>query len=340
MNSEIFAEWLRGQGHRVLKTPSSYWYNAGPGVLQAFPYDQVIEPSEAELQAILQSQKAICLRFSCPITSALGRVSYHVVWQGADYDFNHVHATTRNKVRRALKLCSVGPIAFERLAEEGWELYSDTLARQRRRTNITRESWESGCLLARRMPGFEPWGTVLEGKLAACMLTVIIDDCCYYLNLQSRGEYLSTGVNNVLLFAATRTIVTRPGVRSVFSCLHSLDASFSMDQFKFRLGFVAKPVRQRVVFHPLLAPFVNGFSHALLRVARRMRPQSATVAKAEGLMRFCLEGQLPLHEQTAPEGLRYAPAGTFLPTEPVTESHFPAASSQSSTVSSALTTQE
>ena len=37
MNSETFAEWLRRQGHRVYRTASSYWYEAGPRVLQAFP---------------------------------------------------------------------------------------------------------------------------------------------------------------------------------------------------------------------------------------------------------------------------------------------------------------
>jgi hypothetical protein len=315
MNPDIFAEWLRGQGHRVLRSANSYWYDAAPGVLQAFPYNHVIEPPETELQTILRRNKLICLRFSCPVTSDRGRLSYHVVWEGKDYDFEHVHAKTRSKVRRALKQSSVVPITFERIAEEGWELVKDTLARQKREGGVSRENWQRGCLEAARMPGFEAWGTLVHDRLASCMLTFQAGDCCTFLNLQSRSEYLSIGVNNVLLFVATRAIVARPEVRSIFSCLHSLDAPSSMDDFKFRLGFKAKPVRQRVVFHPLLAPLVNQGSHALLRAARRMRPQSHTLAKAEGMVRFCIEGRLPLDQQTIPRGLLYAPTAAFLPAQ-------------------------
>jgi len=38
MNIEIFAEWLRHQGHQIHKTQHSYWYDQGPCVYQAFPY--------------------------------------------------------------------------------------------------------------------------------------------------------------------------------------------------------------------------------------------------------------------------------------------------------------
>lgn len=30
MTPEVFAEWLRRQGHRVVRTRSPYWFDAGP----------------------------------------------------------------------------------------------------------------------------------------------------------------------------------------------------------------------------------------------------------------------------------------------------------------------
>ena len=49
MNAEIFAEWLRRQGHSVVRTTSSYWYDKSSRVYQAFPYHWIIQPTEEEL---------------------------------------------------------------------------------------------------------------------------------------------------------------------------------------------------------------------------------------------------------------------------------------------------
>ena len=54
MNAEIFSEWLRRQGYIVVKTESSYWYDAWPRVFQAYPYHWVIQPEQAEINALLR----------------------------------------------------------------------------------------------------------------------------------------------------------------------------------------------------------------------------------------------------------------------------------------------
>ena len=49
MDTKIYLEWLQRQGHRIYQSQSSYWYNAGPRVVQAFPHHKLIQPSEKEL---------------------------------------------------------------------------------------------------------------------------------------------------------------------------------------------------------------------------------------------------------------------------------------------------
>ena len=68
------------------------------------------------------------------------------------------------------------------------------------------------------------------------------------------------------------------------------------------------PVRQRVVFHPCLAPLANPLTHALLLGLHRACRSSRTLAKGEGMLRFYLQGRRPLDEQPRPEAL--------LPTHP------------------------
>ena len=74
MNVENFAEWLRQQGHKVVRTSTSYWYDAAFRVYQAFPYHWLIAPSEHEIRELALSQRAIGLRYSTPLESALGRI--------------------------------------------------------------------------------------------------------------------------------------------------------------------------------------------------------------------------------------------------------------------------
>jgi hypothetical protein len=83
----------------------------------------------------------------------------------------------------------------------------------------------------------------------------------------------------------------------IFYGLHSLDAPASVDAFKFRMGFSAKPVRQRVAFRTSMAPLLNPISHAVLRAAHNLIPSSDFLAKTEGLTRFYLHGKLPGNEQ-------------------------------------------
>jgi hypothetical protein len=137
----------------------------------------------------------------------------------------------------------------------------------------------------------------------ASIIAFTCDDCCTILYQQSATNYLAYGVNNALCYVFTHDMLSRPGITSLFYSLHSLDAPASVDKFKFRMGYRAKPVRQRVVFQTWLVPVFNRVSHAGVRQLRRWRPGNPTLAKAEGLLRFYLEGQRPLHKQPWPECL-------------------------------------
>jgi hypothetical protein len=117
---------------------------------------------------------------------------------------------------------------------------------------------------------------------------------------QCRRNYLAAHVNNALSFAVTQTMIDRPTVRSVFYTLHSLDAPPSMDEFKLRMGYTAKPVRQRVVFHPWISPLFNPITHAMVRWLKVIRPKHPLLAKGEGMIRFYLEGKQPLQNQDVP----------------------------------------
>lgn len=304
MNAEVFSEWLRRQGHRVERTETSAWYEASPRVYQAFPYHWRIRPSEAELETLLRRRGALALRCSTPPDTPGGCPSYHVVCDDRGYGLERLERRTRRNVATGLERCRVEPIPVERLAEEGWALEEDSARRQGRQTGLSERTWRARYRAAAALPGFEAWGALVDGRLAAALLAFRMDDCCELLSQQCRSEFLDARVNHALTFVATQAILRRPEVRTIFYTLQSLDAPPRVDEFKLRMGYRVEPVRQRVAFHPWVRPAVGPRAHAGLRGLLRRRPESRLLAKAEGMVRFHLEGLRPEAEQAWPELVR------------------------------------
>lgn len=302
--AETFAEWFLRQGFRVVRTASTYWANRGPGVYQAFPYHWIIHPTEDELERFMRDSRAISLRYSTSTNAPQGKLSYHVVYESKDYDLHQLSKKARYDVRKGLKYASIEPVSFYRMSTEGWRLQADTLQRQGRTGSETEQEWRKLCLAAEGLGGFEAWGALHNGELVASLIAFTSGDCCAFLCQQSATAHIQHCVNNALTYSFTTEMLRRPQITRMFYCLDSLDAKESMDEFKFRMGYKAKPIRQRVVFHPNLRLGVNPLSHSIIRYVMRSMPNRPLLAKAEGMMRFCLEGKVPEEKQVKPLALQ------------------------------------
>ena len=102
MNAETFAEWLRSRGYSVYRTFSTYWYNAGPRILQAFPYHWLIQPDEEEIRSLMVNRNIIALRYSSPLETLTGKVSYHIVLNHC-YDISLLNRKVRNGIRKGME---------------------------------------------------------------------------------------------------------------------------------------------------------------------------------------------------------------------------------------------
>ncbi len=291
-SAEAFAEWFRRRGYRVVRTASSYWVEYAFRMYQAFPYHDVISPSEDELQELLRAHRAAGLRYSTPLDAPHGAPSYHVVYTGREYPLELLARTARYRVRQGLKIAKVEQVAFDWLADAGWSARADTLKRQGIARSEDAQSWRRLCEAAASV---EAWAAFVDGQLAASIVAFASrsDGCYSILHQQSRSEYLPRGINNALTYVVTRAAVESAPPFWLFYGLDPLGARASVDEFKFRMGYSAKAVRQRVVFHPAVSPLMNRGMHAALKVARRVWPGSATLAKGEGMLRFYLGGRGP-----------------------------------------------
>ncbi len=288
MNTDTYAEWLRQQGKVVVRTASSYWHSEDLGVYQAFPYHWLIEPSEAELAELFMRHRAVAVRYSMPPGCRQGCVSHSIVFDGGNYGLESLGYRTRKNVRRGLRNCSVEPISVKCLVGEGWNLRLDTLDRQGRHLKTNYESWRKKYLAAADLKGFQAWGAFVSNRLAAYLATFQVEDCVYMVEQQSHRDYLDLNINNAITFVVSQEAAARSGVRLLFYGLESLDAPSRVSDFKFHMGYRAKPIHQRVVFHPGLTVLANEFAHTVVHRISKWLPTNRRFSKAEGMLRFCL----------------------------------------------------
>lgn len=303
MNAEIFAEWLRRQGHKIHRTPSSYWYDAAPHVLQAFPYHWLITPDKEEINSLMKRKSIIALRYSAPAGFPEGKVSYHIV-QNKCYDLHLLKAKTRNGIICGLKNFKIGEISFDRLAKEGWHLQQDTLERQNRSESMDRNQWERLCHAAADLQGFHVYAAESNNELAGAVIVSRIDDIYAVPYSLSHSRFLRFHVNNALFYFICSELLKQESVKGIFFTVQSLDAPADVDEFKIRMGFEPIVVRQNVVIHPFLKPFITPAIYLLNSKLLRRYPSNNLLAKSEGMLRFYLEGLCPAEKQSWPECLK------------------------------------
>jgi len=292
-DAATYAHFLRALGHRVVTTASVHWYDASRFFYLSAPAHRVYEPGDDELRTVLRQLPCLGLRFAAPLHGG-GKLSYQIACDNPRYGLEGLSGNVRSKVRRGLKRCRVEPVAFNVIATAGRRAHDDTLARQGRNGVLEGSGWDRFWTAAAATPGMEGWGAWTGDVLAAFLVTVTFDDAVEFLLARSCSEELGAYPNNALIFTVAEEMLVQRRVPEITFGLESLEPVGPLDQFKFGMGFHPRPLRQRVVFHPLLRVLLRRTPvRALFRRWSERRSGDAVFwRKAAGLLSFAEEGGL------------------------------------------------
>ena len=296
--ADTYAGFLRAMGHRVVETATGHWYDASRFFYLSAPPHRLAHPADDEIRQVVRRPPCLGVRYATSL-QAPGKLSYQIVCDNPAYGLEGLSANVRSKVRRGLKRCTVGLVAFDVVATAGRQAHRDTMARQGREGALSERTWDRFWAAAAVTPGMEVWGAWTRAgtgaeTLAAFLVTVTFEESVEFLLARSCSDALGAYPNNALIFQVTEEMLVRRGVREITFGLESLEPVGPLDQFKFGMGFRARPLRQRIVFHPLLRAFLR---HAPVRgVVRRWSDRRGTEGvfwrKAAGLLRFAEESGL------------------------------------------------
>lgn len=286
MDVERFARFYERSGVRVARSASAWWYEAAPRFLLALPSHHPLTLPDDEAAELIRREKLAGLRYIAAEGDG-GRDSFQLVCDDAAFGLDKLSANTRSKVRRGLSRNEIRRISGRELAEVAEAAFVETMERQNRASTAAVDAWRRMLTAADDEPAIEIWTAWHEGEFACYLIAVRIDDVCEFFQARSSNRLLKHYPNNALIYTLTEEMLVHRGVREVTFGIESPEPVEELDAFKLQMGYRKKPVRQRVVFHPLLrAAFALAPVRNLLMKAGSRPTADVRLRKAAGILKF------------------------------------------------------
>ena len=258
-------------------------------------------PSPGEMRSLLWRSRCLVATYVLPVDDAHPANALLYLCTQRDYHLDRLSSQARRNARRAQRAFRFEFLDRGMLLAHGARAYCDTRARVGL-SDGTVEAFENytASLLAR--PGYKFVGAWCGDELAAYMWIQMIDDWAA-IGGYSANDHLRSCPNEGLINFVLDYCLAQGRCREVTYGLSSVqeDArSSSLDYFKKKVGFEARPVHRAFAFHPLVRPLINPLTNWALRGSLKFFPQSRMLRKASGVLANCLGRPVPLNPEAVP----------------------------------------
>jgi|SRR5579864_9437660 len=290
MNTDEFYKHLRAGGSKaLLGSDKTLWVSHERFSMLRLPACALNVPTDEEIRNVFRHCHAAMLSYAVMPSTARPANAALYLCTDPTYSLEKLGKHARYDVRRGLKEFHIKFLEQSEVLRLGKQAYSDTLAR----TGLSvghREPFE--CAFGRPRPDKYYLGALRSERLAAFLQILEVDDWVC-IGGYSADEFLPLCPNNALVFHAVHHYLVEKKLRVIDYGLSSIQAvsnAEGLHRFKIKMGFEAVPVRRAFVVNPVLRPFVNRVSSALVKGMLRFSPRHPVLKKAEGALRMALQG--------------------------------------------------
>ena len=265
MQIEEYISFVKAIGQKPVKTENCYWQRIHPVGYITAPEGFPVRVESTDIQQMLWKKGALLLRVIEPEHKIQTK---HELWHRYEctepYDLGSLGQKARNQTRRGLENCEIRQISPEQLAEEGLPATVDTY--KRHGDHIDKMSsddilaWKRSLEVYSQYPDIRVYGAFvkdLEYRLSAYLIVILVGECWYISIHRSTSESLPFYPNNALVFSVTQDLLVHTESSIVSYGIESIEKNPNLKRFKVNMGYQLQPVRQRILFHPIMRPIVN-----------------------------------------------------------------------------------
>ncbi len=282
---EYVEAWNRHGLKAYLGTGRAFWV-ASEGVgLARCPENCFDVPSGRETRSLLWRSRCVVASYVRLPDEAHPANAFLYVCASRDYNLERLAPRARRDARRALRAFRFEFLDPAALLANGARPYGDTRARAGL-SDGSPEAFQGYTAFQSSLPGYRFVGAWSGSQLAAYMWIQMIDDWTA-IGSYSSNEHLRSCPNDGLVNFALDYFRTQSCCREVIYGLSSIqetERTSTLDDFKKKVGFEARPVYRAFVFHPLVRPLVNPLTNWIVHGLLKLSPQNRRLRKAAGLL--------------------------------------------------------
>jgi hypothetical protein len=305
-----YCEILESQGRLCFLSPdgNEAWVMGQAHVCSRTPNESTEPPDKSVLRLALRQRGVWIATFLLVPSSEFPANCFGYVCRDQLYTVEGLEGHVRRDIRRGLRSFEVRRTTAEEIAEYGYQAQVDTDTRHGY-TSLAPEEFRKSVFIGGHMPYLESWGAWKDGKLAAFIQLLKIDNWVRIGAGASVSSYLSDCPNNALLYQVTRQMLSverRAYVSYGLSALRVGTNELAMHRYKTRMGYEPIPLCRRFCCAPWVKPIVSSpLARSVWEWIATMRPQSQRLQMVAGLSR--------LLGARAPGALDWAKAGVQKP---------------------------
>ena len=249
MEHSVFYHFYKNAGFNVYTSRSAEWCAIQRGMLLSIPYHRLITPSQDELDDLLELSGVWGVRFPTSVEN-YGFSSKLEVCSQFGYNLQSLKHKFRNRVQKGEQYCQIRPVGIQELKNDGYRLNLQTLRRQKRNDpRANQKYWWKICDALDQTRDVRVLGAYYQERLAAYVVIMETPSMAEMIIQNSDSELLGYCPNNLLTYHVTWHYLTERN-NPVPLCygLGSLEDTPDLDRYKVGMGYVMKPIKQRLYF--------------------------------------------------------------------------------------------
>ena len=286
ITAQQYVDALRRQGKRAfLAGDRVLWQYSEWAALERQPLFCFDIPSTREIRALLWHTRSVVASYVLPADDAHPGNSWLYLCENRDYRLEDLASAARRDARRALRAFRYEFIDAATLLAHGARAFCDTRTRVGL-SDGTLQVFQDYIGMLSLNPACKFVGAWCGERLAAYLWMSLVDDWAA-IAAYAANEDLRSCPNNGLIHFALDYCLTQGRCSLVtygLTSIQEVNRTVTLDYFKKKVGFEARPVYRAFVYHPLLRPLVNPLTYWILRRCSRLFPHSPTLRKAAGLL--------------------------------------------------------
>jgi hypothetical protein len=288
-----YVEALHKRGIRAfLGQGRVFWLVSERIGLGRYPESCFDLPLPGELRKLFWRSGRVVANYLLPVDDAHPANAVLYLCTDRGYHLEALSAQARRNARRAQRAFRFEFLDSDMLLAHGATAYCDTRARVGL-SDGTVDAFQGYTASLLATAGYKFVGAWSGDQLAAYMWILMVDDWAS-IGAYAANDFLRSCPNEGLINFILDYCLAQGRCREVIYGLSSIQEtarSSSLDYFKKKVGFEARPVHRAFAFHPLVRPLINPLSNWALRGCVKLFPQSRMLRKASGVLANCLGSQ-------------------------------------------------